>query len=96
MIRDRRPGAPSWHGWWDGDQGQVGAYLHGYKSLWLPKSLLQDDRKAELADAIFAASRHKEVQFHFNKGIAGATPEAIAATLPTPINPAVVDSSRSP
>jgi FAD/FMN-containing dehydrogenase len=92
MIRDMRPGAPPWHGWWDGDQAQVGAYLHGYDSLWLPESLLQDDRKAQLADALFAASRHKQVQFHLNKGIAGSAPEAIAATRETSINPAVVDA----
>ena len=92
MIPDSRPGAPSWHGWWQGDQGQVGAYLHGYESLWLPQALLQDDLKKQLADAIFAASRHKQVQFHFNKGIAGAVPEAIAATLQTPMNPKVVDA----
>jgi FAD/FMN-containing dehydrogenase len=92
LIRDTREGAPPWHGWWQGDQGQVGAFLHGYESLWLPVSLLQDDRKAQLADAIFAASRHKQVQFHFNKGIAGAAPEAIAATRETSINPAVVDA----
>jgi len=92
MIRDPRPGAPTWHGWWQGDQGQVGAYLHGYESLWLPAALLRDDRKAQLADALFAASRHKQIEFHLNKGIAGATPEAIAATLQTPMNPAVVDA----
>jgi len=92
MIRDMRPDAPSWHGWWQGDQDQVGAYLHGYESLWLPASLLRDGRKAQLADAIFAASRHKEVEFHFNKGIGGATPDAIAATLQTSMNPAVTDA----
>jgi FAD/FMN-containing dehydrogenase len=92
MIRDTRPGAPPWRGWWQGDQGQVGAYLHGYESVWLPAALLQGDRKMQLADAIFAASRHKQVQFHFNKGIAGSAPEAIAATRETSINPSVVDA----
>ena len=92
MIRDIRPGAPAWHGWWQGDQGQVGAFLHGYESLWLTQSLLQPERQKELADALFAASRYKQVQFHLNKGIAGATPDAIAATLQTSMNPAVVDA----
>jgi FAD/FMN-containing dehydrogenase len=92
MIRDPRPGAPTWHGWWEGDQGQVGAYLHGYESLWLPAALLQEDRKAQLADAIFAATRHKQVQFHLNKGIGGAAPGAIAATRETAMNPAVLDA----
>jgi len=92
IIPDKRPGAPSWHGWWQGDQGQVGAYLHGYESLWLPQSLLQPERQQTLTDAIFAASRFKQVQFHLNKGIAGAAPEAIAATLQTSMNPAVTDA----
>src|SRR5271170_1895855 len=39
MIADRRAGVPSFHGWWRGDQDQVGAFLHGYESLWLPASL---------------------------------------------------------
>ncbi len=92
MIPDKRPGAPSWHGWWQGDQEQVGIILHGYESLWLPQSLLQPERQKTLADAIFAASRFKQVQFHLNKGIAGAAPEAIAATLQTSMNPAVTDA----
>ena len=29
------------HGWWQGDQDQVGTFLHGYDSLWLPASLLR-------------------------------------------------------
>ena len=40
MSRDTRDGAPKHHGWWHGDRGQVGAFLHGYESLWLPASLL--------------------------------------------------------
>ena len=38
MIHDTREGVPAGHGWWKGDQDQVGAYLHGYESLWLPAS----------------------------------------------------------
>ncbi len=47
-------------------------YLHGYESLWLPASLLQAAAQSRLVDALFAASRHKEVGLHFNKGLAGA------------------------
>jgi FAD/FMN-containing dehydrogenase len=92
MIRDERPGAPSHHGWWQGDQDQVDAYLHGYESLWLPESLLAPAAQARLADALFAASRHKEVGLHFNKGLAGAPAEAIAATLDTATNPKVTQA----
>jgi hypothetical protein len=92
MIPDKRAGAPAHHGWWNGDQGQVGAFLHGYESLWLPASLLRDDRPAMLADALFAASRQKELGLHINKGLAGAPAEAIAATRQTATNPAVLDA----
>jgi FAD/FMN-containing dehydrogenase len=92
MIRDTRPGAPPYHGWWEGDQGQVGAFLHGYESLWIPAALLQKNRQQELVDAVFAASRYKPVSFHLNKGIAGAPTDAVAATKETATNPDVTDA----
>lgn len=92
MISDPRPGAPAIHAWWSGDQDQVGAFIHGYDSLWLPQSLLQHDQQQRLADALFAASRHKKVEMHFNKGIAGASAEAVAATKNTATNPAVTEA----
>lgn len=92
MIPDKRPGAPAYHGWWEGDQGQVSAYLHGYDSLWLPAVLLAANQRQHLVDAIFAASRHKSVGLHFNKGLAGASPEAIAAARNTATNPVVCEA----
>jgi len=92
MIVDQREGAAPEHGWWQGDQDQVGAYLHGYDSLWLPASLLKHGEQQRLAEALFAASRHKDVGLHCNKGLAFATPAAIAASLDTAMNPAVTDA----
>jgi FAD/FMN-containing dehydrogenase len=92
MIHDMREGATAGHAWWRGDQDQVGAYLHGYDSLWLPATLLQMDRQQQLADALFAASRYKHLELHINKGLAGAPPEALAATRRTATNPAVLDA----
>jgi FAD/FMN-containing dehydrogenase len=92
MIRDTRPGAPENRGWWQGDQAQVGAFIHGYESLWLPAALLEPNRSKRLAAALFAASRHQAVQLHFNKGLAGAPPEALAATRQTATNPVAVDA----
>ena len=90
MIADKRPGAPAHHGWWDGDQDQVGAFLHGYDSLWLPASLLAPDRREALAAALVAASRHMAVGLHFNKGLFGAPQEALATTRATATNPEVL------
>lgn len=92
MIPDWRPGTPAYHGWWQGDWAQVGAFLHGFDSIWLPAELLRAGRQAALTEALFAASRHKKVQLHFNKGIAGASAEAVAATRETATNPAVLDA----
>jgi FAD/FMN-containing dehydrogenase len=92
MVRDPRPGAPPSRAWWEGDQEQVGALLHGYDSLWLPASLLQQDQRSRLAQALFAASRHYKLELHFNKGIAGAPAEAVSATRDTATNPAVLDA----
>jgi FAD/FMN-containing dehydrogenase len=92
MISDPRPGAPASHAWWSGDQEQVGAFLHGYESLWLPAALLQANQQPRLVNALFAASRKKDVELHFNKGIAGAPAAAVAATKDTATNPNVVDA----
>ncbi len=92
MHFDDRPGASPIHAWWDGDEKEVGVFLYGYDSLWLPQSLLEPSARARLADALFAASRHMTVRLHFNKGLAGAPPEAIAAAGHTATNPKVRDA----
>jgi FAD/FMN-containing dehydrogenase len=92
MVADPRPGAPKHHGWWRGDQDQAGAFLHGYESVWLPASLLQDAERGRLAGALFAASRRKKVELHFNKGLAGAPDEAIAAARDTATHPGMTEA----
>jgi FAD/FMN-containing dehydrogenase len=92
MKRDSRDGAPKDRGWWQGDQGQVGTFLHGFDSVWLPAQLLQADGHKRLVDALFSASRHQRVQIHFNKGLAGAPPEALAAARQTATNPVVAEA----
>jgi FAD/FMN-containing dehydrogenase len=88
--RDERPGSAASDAWWSGDAGQVGWHIWGYESLWMPASLLASDSRARLADALFAGSRHADIELHFNKGLAGAPPEAIAAAKDTAMNPAVL------
>ncbi len=92
MIRDSRPGASPDHGYWQGDQDQVGAFIHGFDSVWLPASLLDKAAQPRLAEALYAASRHQKVQLHFNKGLAYAAPEAIKASLDTAMNPGVTEA----
>ena len=87
---DSRPGAGANNVWWNGDGGQVGWVIWAFESLWLPASLLADDSQERLADALFRASRHGEVELHLNKGLAGAPAEALAESANTSMNPAVL------
>jgi FAD/FMN-containing dehydrogenase len=90
FVSDPRPGAPPGNVWWTGNSGECNAFLYGYESLWLPSSLLRDTDK--LAGVIFDASRNFEVQFHFNKGLAGAPADRLAAARDTAMNPKVIDA----
>ncbi|KAG9608309.1 hypothetical protein KCV01_g4529, partial [Aureobasidium melanogenum] len=89
---DKRPGAKAGDYWWAGDGEQAGVMWHGYTSAWLPDTLLQHARQGLLVDAWFAATRHWAVAFHFNKGLAGATPDVRTASSETSINPQVLDA----
>src|SRR5437867_944926 len=79
IVSDDRPGAPAGNFFWSGDHDQAGQVLHGYKSAWLRGSLLKTDQQPHLVDALFASSRHWSVSLHFNKGLAGAPAEELAA-----------------
>lgn len=89
---DGRPGASPTDFWWSGNTEEVGAFWHAYTSAWMPASLLDPQNQARLVDAWFAASRHWGVDFHFNKGLAGAAPAAREATRDTAMNPDVLDA----
>jgi FAD/FMN-containing dehydrogenase len=92
ISTDDRPGAPKDNVFWAGNRGEAGQVLHGYESAWLPAALLHDDRRQSLADALFAASRQWSVSLHLNKGLAGASAEAVAAARDTAMNPAALDA----
>jgi FAD/FMN-containing dehydrogenase len=92
IVSDNRPGAPRDHILWAGDQGQVGQFIHGYRSAWLPQSLLDDGRQATLVGALFQATRHWGLSLHFNKGLAGAPADALARSRDTATNPDALDA----
>jgi hypothetical protein len=58
----------------------------------MPTSLLDKDRQNQLVSALFDASRHFATALHFNKGLAGASTDDIAAARDTAMNPAALDS----
>jgi FAD binding domain/Berberine and berberine like len=89
---DDRPGAPEDNIFWAANVSEAGHFIHDFESAWLPASLLRDDRRAELIDALLAAARHSTVELHFQKGLAGGTEESIASARNTATNPAVIDA----
>jgi hypothetical protein len=92
VLADDRPSAPEANVFYASNLEEAGQVLHGYQSAWIPASLLQKDRQRNLSDALFAAAQHWGVSLHFNKGLAGAPAEAIAAGRDTAMNPAVLDA----
>ncbi|MGA9851667.1 MAG: FAD-binding oxidoreductase [Gammaproteobacteria bacterium] len=90
VVADSRPNAPLDNIVWTGDAGQSGQVLHGYGSAWLPASLLESDRRKDLADALFSASQQWDFALHFNKGMAGGQSSAVAAARDTATNPQVL------
>jgi FAD/FMN-containing dehydrogenase len=92
VVADDRPAAPAGNVFWAANQREVGQFLHGYRSAWLPAALLETDQLPRLAEALFAGTRHWGVAWHFNKGLAGATADAIAGARDTAMNPAVLDA----
>jgi FAD/FMN-containing dehydrogenase len=87
---DERPGAPANNVWFASQNTELGAFWHGFQSLWLPASLLQEDQRSRFIEALFAATKHWTVSLHFNKGLAGAAAEDVAAARDTAMNPAVL------
>ncbi len=92
VISDDRPGAPADNVFYAANLDEAGRVWYAYQSAWLPQSLLADDQRGRLIDALVAAARRRRVELHFNKGLAGAAADAIAAAKDTPMNPAVTDA----
>ena len=92
VLADDRPDASEANIFWASNLEEAGQVLHAYQSAWLPASLLQTDERKNLGDALFAAAQHWGVTLHFNKGLAGASAEAIESARNTAMNPAVLDA----
>ena len=92
IVTDDRPGPRDGNFFWAGDRGDVGQYLHGYRSVWLPAALLEGQRREALADALVASSRRWDVSLHFNKGLAGAPTDEIERARDTATHPDVLNA----
>jgi FAD/FMN-containing dehydrogenase len=78
---------PLW--WWKTNEEELLMYWIAYQSRWIPGDRFTAPAAPAFARVLFAASRHAWVSLHFNKGQAGAAPEALARDRETSMNPAV-------
>src|SRR5262249_413909 len=92
IVADDRPKAPAATIYCAGNPQHVGWVLCAFRSACLPVSLLQKKDQPRLVEALFESTRHWQMSLHFNKGLAGAPAEEIAAAKDTAINPAVLDA----
>jgi FAD/FMN-containing dehydrogenase len=74
---------------WKGNQEESGQFLYAYQSAWLPESLLEAIQIKTLTEALFQASRYWTTSLHFNKGLAGSSPEVRMAAKNTAVHPAL-------
>src|SRR5580693_1292789 len=91
-FSDQRPGAAGNNIWFAGQNTELGAFWHGFQSVWLPASLLHKSEQGRSVKALFAATRRWAVSLHFNKGLAGASAADVAAAKDTAMNPAVLNA----
>lgn len=88
ILSDDRPGARADNVFWRTNLGEAGWFIQGYESVWMPGPLIEPARQADLVERLFAGSRHWRITLHFNKGLAGAPAEDVAAARDTATNPA--------
>ncbi len=88
-LSDAKPG----EFWWADNQNEVSIYLNYYLSTYVPFTLFSDQQAPHLVEALFNASHLMPITLHFNKGLAGASEEAIARQKNTSMHPAVLNAA---
>ena len=93
VIADDRPGAPVDNIFWAGNLGES---RRGLVRLPIRLAARFAPRRGSAAEprgcAFLRRAKHRGVALHCNKGLAGATAEAIAAAKDTAMNPAVIEA----
>lgn len=79
--------------WWASDQSEVSIYINYFLSMYLPFKLFAKENSAQFAKTLFDASRFTEIVLHFNKGLSGASSDALAHQKNTAMNPEVLDAA---
>lgn len=93
VTEDTHAGAPRGQYWWTPNSGEIWSYWYTYQSWWLPIKLFEPKNSDKLVNVLFESSRLADINLHFNKGLAGASKEAIRQSQPTAIHRGVFDAA---
>lgn len=92
IKKNTLPGAKN-EFWWASNSSEVSAFWYTYQSWWLPITLFKDTNSKKLAEIFFKASRLAPVTLHVNKGLSGASEDAVKRTRETATNPSVLNAA---
>lgn len=92
-IIDENPSKAGERFWWAFDAEQVSTYWYAYQSRWIPLNLFEPTRSQAFAKTLFEASRQWPMALQFNKGLAGASSDALERSKETSMNPAVYQAA---
>ncbi|QIW09853.1 FAD-binding protein [Francisella sp. LA112445] len=92
VVKNTGPDARDGEFWWASNTGEVFAYWYTYQSWYLPESLFDSKNLAKTADTFYKVSRLAPVSIQINKGLAGASKQAIELTKQTSMHPGVFDA----
>lgn len=92
VVKNTGPDARDGEFWWASNTGEVFAYWYTYQSWYLPELLFDSKNFSKTADTFYKVSRLAPVSIQINKGLAGASKQAIELTKQTSMHPGVFDA----
>lgn len=92
VIKNTAPDARDGEFWWASNTGEVSAYWYTYQSWYLPEKLFDSKNIDKTVDTFYKVSQFAPVSIQINKGLAGASKQAIQLTKQTSMHPGVYDA----
>ncbi|API86481.1 FAD-binding protein [Francisella uliginis] len=92
VVKNTGPDARDGEFWWASNTGEVFAYWYTYQSWYLPESLFDSENISKTAETFYKVSRLAPVSIQINKGLAGASKQAVELTKQTAMHPGVFDA----
>lgn len=92
VVKNTEPDACDGEFWWASNTGEVFAYWYTYQSWYPPESLFDSKNLSKTADTFYKVSRLAPVSIQINKGLAGASKQAVELTKQTAMYPGVFDA----